>query len=468
MAVCGFCRAAVHKDPAAVRELGKISAVLEDYSPIQVGTSGSYRARPFTVIGRIQMRYDAGIWNEWYLLFDGGGAGWLGDASGQYTLTEARVQPAGLPAFDALRVAENQDLGPGLGQYTVADKRVAASCGAEGELPTGLHAGWEARVADLRQGAAFVTLDYSDAAQPILYSGAAVTLKSLKCQLLRDDEQIRESAGRYRARVDSLLCPSCGTAIGYLPGLAVNLVCQSCATRLDAAAPQAEVLAAGERHGKMRFALALGAEGKIGGQDYRVLGVLKRQDDDGEEWDEYLLYSTAGRFFWLIQAGEDWWRSDVMETWPEPATPDAASVRHDKRAFKSTLDYPARVTYAAGAFNWRVKAGDVVQVREFEHGQSGLSAESNAHELTWSRSTPVARDQVRAWFKLPGRQGAAAKVPTPAQSALTDLQVRLFFWMLGINVVPLVLNFGDTALWLFVGFIALSIPVGVTKERPAT
>ena len=40
MAVCEFCRTTVVKEAEAVRDLGKMSAVLEDYSPIRIGTAG--------------------------------------------------------------------------------------------------------------------------------------------------------------------------------------------------------------------------------------------------------------------------------------------------------------------------------------------------------------------------------------------------------------------------------------------
>jgi hypothetical protein len=58
--------------------------VLVDYSPIQLGTSGICDGRAFTVIGRIQLRYADGNWNEWCLAFHDRGTGWLGDASGSY------------------------------------------------------------------------------------------------------------------------------------------------------------------------------------------------------------------------------------------------------------------------------------------------------------------------------------------------------------------------------------------------
>jgi ribosomal protein S27E len=65
MAVCEFCKTTLLKDATSVSNLGKMSEVLEDYSPVQIGTSGQFAQRSFSVIGRIQLQYSDGFWNEW-------------------------------------------------------------------------------------------------------------------------------------------------------------------------------------------------------------------------------------------------------------------------------------------------------------------------------------------------------------------------------------------------------------------
>ncbi len=148
MAVCEYCNTRVLKDADAVKDLGKISAVLEDYSPICLNASGVLAGRAFTVIGRIQLRYAAGMWNEWYLQFADGSNGWLGDASGQYTVTTQRWPGGELPAFEQLVPGKHYTIGKET--YTAADIRTAECCGGQGELPFKVGEGWQARVADLR------------------------------------------------------------------------------------------------------------------------------------------------------------------------------------------------------------------------------------------------------------------------------------------------------------------------------
>jgi hypothetical protein len=462
MAVCGYCNTTVLKDAAAVKDLGKMSAVLEDFSPIQINTAGVAGGRQFTVVGRIQLRYSAGMWNEWYLLFDDGSSAWLGDSSGLYTLTTACASEGELPAFDAIAPGQRYKINGE--SFSAAEKRLADCIGGQGELPFRVGQGYQARVADLRSGAAFATLDYSDDADhPVLYTGQAVTLDELKCQLLRDDEQIKASAGKYRGKLDALDCPSCGSAIRYLPGVTTTLVCPACAAQLDAAGPQAQVLAAGERLEQVRTTIALGAQAKIGGNEYTVIGAMLRADEEGSEWTEYLLYGTRNGFFWLVETDEGWWRASVMPVWPEWSSTAATEVQCDKVRFRKLYEYRARVLFAAGAFNWRVAAGDQVQVVEFEGGQTRLAAELTADELTWSRSVPIAFDQITAWFGADVRADAnRAKGGGGTQA----LKPRTFmWWILGLNLIPLLLNFSGSVLYVLLAILALYLPGMLFKQN---
>ena len=458
MAVCEFCRASILKDGDSVKDIGKLSAVLEDYSPIQIGTAGTFHGVGFTVIGRIQLRYAQGIWNEWYLLHDDTTTAWLGDASGQYTITAAREVSGPLPSFDDVVPGHLYPIG---GEpVTAADKREGECIGGQGELPFRVGDGWRIRTADLRRGPAFITLDYTDGAVPVVYNGKAVTLPDLKCQLLRSDEEIKASAGRYRGKLDALDCPSCGSAISYLPGVTTSLVCPACAAQLDAAGPQATVLAAGQQVAAVISSLELGATASISGDQYTVIGAMVRADEEEATWTEYLLYGTRGGFFWLVETDEGWSRAQVLHDWPQWNTLTATSATLGQDRYDKLYDYEASVRYVAGAFNWRVSAGDTTRVFEFQKGQVTLSAELTADELTWSRSVPVAHDQVLAWFGK-GTRGmtsqAEAAAPNDAGS-MNSTQIKFVWWILGLNAIPLLTNFGPTFMLLILAMIALFYP----------
>jgi hypothetical protein len=461
MAVCEYCRAAVIKDADSVKDMGKISAVLEDFSPFQIGTAGTLAGRGFTVVGRMQLRYEQGLWNEWYLLFDDGSAAWLGDSSGLYTITRPRETTSALPDFHDIRPGQLVPIGDE--RYMASEKREAECIGGQGELPFRVGDGWAIRVADFRNGIQFVTLDYTDGPVPVVYAGTAVTLAELKCQLLRDDEQIKASAGRYRARLDALDCPSCGSMINYIPGVTTALVCPGCASQLDASGPEATVLAAGERVDQTIHTLKLGASAMIMGSSHTVIGAMIRADEEGAEWTEYLVYSTRSGFFWLVETDEGWFRATVLPAWPDLAPLGADSVKLENVRYSKLYDYTATVRYAAGAFNWRVAAGDTVRVSEYESGQTTLAAELTPHELTWSRSSPMPADQLKSWFgnDFTGQVSSAKAAP----ASLRSTQLKFVWWILGLNAIPMLFAFSETYFIVIAALIGVFYPASYFQNQ---
>ncbi len=250
MAVCEYCRASVVKDADAVKRprqdvvgAGRLFADPDQHRGHPRRTP-FHRRRPHPAALFEPASGTSGI-----VLFDDGSAGWLGDASGQYTLTLA--QPDGgirLPAFADITPGKSYPISgrPFHGQPTCA--KPIASAARENCRFGWAQAGKRAWPTSARERE-FLTLDYSDGDKPLLYTGFAVTLPDLKFQLLRDDEQIKASAGKYRGkrRVRSL-CPSCGTAIRLPAGRDRPTWCAPHARRSSTPpAPQAQVLAKGEQ-----------------------------------------------------------------------------------------------------------------------------------------------------------------------------------------------------------------------------
>lgn len=458
MAVCEYCNTSVLKDADAVKDLGKMSSVLEDYSPIQIGSAGVFGGRPFNVIGRIQLRYAAGMWNEWHLLFDDGATGWLGDSSGLYTVTTARGALAPLPRFDELEPGRMVSIGAE--RLMTSEVRTADCVGGQGELPFKVGEGWQAKVADFRRGAGFVTLDYSDGPVPAVYHGQSVTLESLRFQLLRDEDQIQRSAGRYRGKLSALDCPACGSPISYLPGMTASLLCPACHTQIDAAGPKAQVLAAGEKADAVPTSLELGAVAQLNKQEYRVIGFMVRRDDEGAQWTEYLLHGARSGFSWLVETDEGWFRANLMPEWPDWHWTGADTAMFDKVSYEKLYDYRATVVYAAGAFNWRVSVGDTARVYEFKHNQVRLSAELTGEELTWSRSTPIATDQVKAWFgaAFHGELEPAALKEVWVKGRYAIMAKKFIMIMMVLNAIPVLFAFRSAFVPTLLGAMAIYLP----------
>jgi hypothetical protein len=186
LAVCGYCRATLIRRDLNVENVGKMAELISDPTPLQLGAGGTYRGTHFAVVGRIQVEYPEGAWNEWFLVFDDGRSGWLGEAAGTYAVSFETEVAETLPAWEKLRSGQEVPLN-GL-RYEVSDVRTARVVGGEGELPFVVTGGYQARVADLRTDTErFATLDYSDET-PRVFLGDAVEFGALHLQGLREFE----------------------------------------------------------------------------------------------------------------------------------------------------------------------------------------------------------------------------------------------------------------------------------------
>ena len=461
MAVCEYCQSTLLKDADSVKDIGKMSEVLEDFSPIQLGSSGVYQGRHFSVVGRIQLRYEHGLWNEWYVLFDDSAPGWLSDASGQYVFTLDEGRDDSAPAFATLSPGYLY-AAHGL-TFSASDVRSARCVAGQGELPFKVEQGWQADVADFRYGTRFVTLDYSDGSPPQRYAGEAVSLEALQCQLLRDEDAIKDSAGRYRGKTSALACPSCGGSIGYQPGLTYHLLCPSCHAELDCSTNQTLVLQKHEELAKVHTTLELGAKAQIGGAVYLLIGLMRCRDEDGEAWTEYLLFNAKQGFSWLVESQQGWQAVQVLNEWP--ALAGEVATFKDK-SYRLSSRYQSEVTYAAGAFNWRVSIGDRTSIADYTGGKLTLTAETSAQEINWSQAAPLSGTELAAWFgdpKLAGMAEAAA-APATAQVLKTPFKVMAILLVL-FNLPMLVLgNFGETLFILAFGLFFLWAPVWISSN----
>jgi hypothetical protein len=183
LAVCEYCRSTLVRHDVNVEDIGKMAELQLDGSPLQLGAQGRYRGINFGVVGRIQLRFDRGIWNEWHLLLDDGRSGWLGEAQGIYAVSFLTKTSADIPSFDRLKAGNRVDL---KGQVFQVQNVESARCIAgEGELPFRVGAGYDAAVADLvGEKNSFATIDYSED-EPLLFIGEYVEFDDLHFSNLR-------------------------------------------------------------------------------------------------------------------------------------------------------------------------------------------------------------------------------------------------------------------------------------------
>lgn len=438
-AVCDFCQSTLVREGEAFAGLGKMAALIEDRSPLQRGAEGRWKGRHFALIGRIQLRWEQGLWNEWHLLFDDGKSGWLSESGGEYVISEPVWLPDAQPPFSDLRVGANLFIAGR--RYSVTNLLTAECVAGEGELPFKVGAGYPAPVADLRDAAGgFVTLDYSDdPARPLAFIGESVEFKSLAWNNLREGMSVAEPSVKARA----FNCPACAAPLSVSHARIESVGCASCGAVLDTTNDTVALLARASLELKVEPLLPLGARGKLRGEDVEVIGFMRRRmraEGVDYRWSEYVLLGRAGRLLWLTEYQGHWNLATVLAR--VPAWKDGKFVL-DGVEFAHFQGYDAFVDYVVGEFPWRVHIDEVAAVGDFVAPPRLLSREKTANEETITLAEYLEREEVQQAFKLPSKLpapvGIFANQPNPRADSNSKVWRRFWLFLAVALVVHVVL-----------------------------
>jgi ribosomal protein L37AE/L43A len=438
-AVCEFCQSTLVRHDQALEDIGKMAALLEDRSPLQLRAEGSYKGVHFALIGRIQIKYSQGIWNEWHLMFDDMRTGWLSEAGGEYVLTFAQFVPEALPKFEELKIAQRLVLASQT--WTVSNIESAECIAGQGELPFKVGAGYPVPAIDLRNGKNFATLDYSET-PPLMFVGEAVDFKSLKLSNPRQGMPL--PTVNVEARV--FRCPSCGSPMQARSKEILAVGCASCGAVVDTADENYKILskALNNRDEKYIPRLPLGSKGVLEEKPVEVIGFLVKQTKVGGiayDWREYLLACENGTYRWLTEYDGHWNVADVLSNPPAGnGVIEIDNVRYAGQLFKHFSTTPlVEVIQVAGEFTWRVRRGETNKVIDYVAPPLLLSRESTGNDLNWSQGKYLEPEVIAEAFKLKNRlpepMGVFANQPNPWES--THRRICSLFWKLALVALAL-------------------------------
>ena len=195
-AVCPYCSSMIVRHDVDVEAIGKMAALPDDMSPIQIGTEGSYHGIRFHIIGRMKIGWEDGSWSEWFMLSDDGRKGWLAEAQGFYAVSfenDESTQVVSANDSNQHISASKTHTVPELGSYLnlnkqklkVVDIKKAVCIGSEGELPFLAPKGRKTTSVDLVGASGeFASIEIEGGTQRI-YTGHYVEWDDLRCQNLR-------------------------------------------------------------------------------------------------------------------------------------------------------------------------------------------------------------------------------------------------------------------------------------------
>ena len=421
-AVCGYCTSTLLRRGVEVESIGKMAALMDDPTRLQIGSEGIYKGVHFGVIGRIQLRYDAGLWNEWHIMFDDQRTGWLSQAAGETYVSFEQAFALAPPPFAGINPDDRIDLGGRF--YEVTDIESATCIAGAGELPFKVGPGFAAPVVDLRLDEAFATIDYSDVADggtPRVYVGEHVDLQVLRLSNLRD-LAAEEAIAVPRVAADAFNCPSCAAPFTLSSGRIKSFGCASCGALLDTSMREVRLISKAQAQLDAPLLLPLGARGTMGGSAWQVIGHIRRASEHGFAWSEYLLFGADGGFAWLIESDGHW---TFARNSPKSLKRINNQVFRDGTRLDRFAGYLAEVRHVQGECYWKVKVGDTVEVEDYIAPPLIASREKDAREVTWTVGEYVLPAEVQKAFGLPAAlptpRGVAPNQPSPWAGTATKL-----------------------------------------------
>ena len=430
--VCAYCDSLVVRRDSGVENLGKVAEIQQDGSPLQLGANGQYGGKNFLIIGRIQLGFGDGYWNEWHLLYSNGESGWLGEAMGEYFVSFVK-EAGGLPSQTQIALGDALALdGENFVVTGSTDNRVSAY---EGELPFIVDQKQSFATYDLRSvSGKAATIDYSDQ-PPTLFMGEYLPFQAFQFTGLRQVGQPPDPSTGMRVPVqaggvEKFNCPTCGAPHSVQGGVNSKLlVCEYCGSAVDISGSTVQVIWQEER---LRAELQGGSELPIGsvarieGLDFKLIGYLKKSvtfEGVKYPWVEYLLYHFTNGYRWLVESDGHYSLMSPMAELPRfsngapvgrPGTDKVIYQGRDYRHFQTST---ARTDALAGEFYWRVKIGDQAANFDYVCPPHSLSMEASEDGFVWSKGEYKTQEEIRQMFGLQktlrSAVGVAPSQPNP-------------------------------------------------------
>lgn len=421
-AVCPYCQSTVVRSGEVLTRVGKMAEVFDDHSPLQLMASGRIvldgQDLPFTLIGRLQYKGDAGTWTEWNAFLEDGSTATLGEDNGAYVFTRPAAAGRELPAAEQFRVGMTTAVAGK--PYSVAANVQAQLISAQGELPKLPPLGHPFSMVELRSADGEVlSIDYGST-PPKVDRGRAVQLDDLKLQGLKDASAKDETGRQFN-------CPNCGAPVPVKLGSTKSLTCPSCHSLIDLSSGLGAELRHAVQDEPVNPLIPLGQTGQLEGVHWQVVGFQHRMgvepgDDEHFGWDEYLLYHQKRGFAFLVDATDGW--SLVRPTTGAPQlTGGGQSATYLGTTYRLSSQYDAETTYVAGEFYWPVERGQKSANRDFASstGRGLLSMEQTPREITWSSGSKIDSAVVAQAFKLGGQQDMFKREDAAPLASATSL-----------------------------------------------
>jgi hypothetical protein len=429
-AICERCRSTVVRDDEHLALAGRASVFPRDLSPVVLGSVGKVGGRGFVVAGVLRKARERARWNEWFLVFDDGKSGWLGEGNGQFQVYDAWKE---FPADSVSSLTAGSQIRIGGAPWQVIEADTARVVAADGELPFAASDDSPSAYADLRlgDGKTCATLD-ADFDPPRLYTGRVVTLKELNLDRIQpftgwsDPDLQAAMKGPEVKGAKSLACPACSAPLTLRSPDAISLACGFCGTvtSLADALPE-RTLSKFAPDKQWQPTIGLGKRGKLDGIEWEVIGAMDRYvtfEGRRYRWTEHFLFNPYHGYRWLAQ-DHGTWHWNFIERLPDlPRRPSSTRATHAGHTYRAFQAGGAQVERVIGEFTWEVRAGDIAETVDFVDPPWMLSIETEFNEQSASIGRWLPADEVARAFDVSEMQrptGVAPNQPNPFDQRAT-------------------------------------------------
>jgi endogenous inhibitor of DNA gyrase (YacG/DUF329 family) len=437
-AVCGFCQSTVVREGDALKRIGKMAEVFDDYSALQLMSQGKLQNVNFTIVGRLQYQSDSGSWNEWLAALDDGSSACLSEDNGSFVWTRAQPNTREMPAPDQWRVGSTTAIGGK--PFSVASVQEVSLKAAQGELPKLPKLGEKFFIVELRSPQGEVlSMDYSST--PVgLAMGRAVSLEELQLTHLRDLSNATGLGGKD-VKGSQFNCPNCGSPVDVKLAGSKSITCGACNSLIDLSQGLGGDLQHAMQDEPVKPLIALGSMGTLQGKSWQIVGFQHRMgheigdEDESFGWDEYLLFNAKAGFIFLVDATDGW--SIVKPATGAPTKQGNKAYSYLGTSYSLQYSYQAETTYVAGEFYWQVQRGQTTFNEDYAGGKNLLSSEKAGQELTWSVGSKVDHASVAAAFKIKGRDNDFQRADA---APLGSSGLGIIGWIVIILVIIMILG----------------------------
>jgi hypothetical protein len=436
--VCGYCQTVVAKKGLNLEAHGKIGAIVDTDSPLQLNAEGRIGRVGYRVVGHLQKDHGAGPWDEWYVELDDGRTGWLSEAEGAFYFLLGNDSEPGL-SFEDFTPGHRFSLKGH--RFVVEERGHGRVVAAAGQLPSDVDPSADSYYVDATgPGGVFATLDFgTGTTDPEVFIGRRMKLEELGIP----PDQLRPRV--KKVSLQQARCTQCNGALELrAPDRTKRVACPYCGALLDASKGKLAFLQLLEKPDHAPL-IPLGARGKLDGTDWVCIGFLVRSctvEGVRYPWEEYLLFNRGRGFTWLMNSTGHWVYLKPLDAGEVAVAPGVAAHLEGKR-YRAFQSVKAVTEAVLGEFYWEVRAGESAQAEEYVAPPYSVSVDRTKDEVTYTRGEYLEPEVVREAFKLkepmPERYGIAPSQPNPHSSApiwkWTGLwAVVLLFLYLVINV----------------------------------